>query len=68
VTNNNPATVGGLNSFGCSSNVFFGPGSFTGSALTSAGMAGTVSIAKGIDSTLSTSFTFSVVGATTVFF
>jgi hypothetical protein len=53
----NPATVGGLSSFGYSSIVSFGPGSFTGSALASTGMAGTVSVAKGTTSTLSINFT-----------
>jgi hypothetical protein len=63
----NPATIGGLSSFGCFLAVFFGLGSFIGSALASAGVTGTVPIAKGITSALSTSCIFSVVGTTTVF-
>jgi hypothetical protein len=63
----NSSTVAGLSSFGCPSAVFFGPDSFTRLALTSAGKAGTVSITKGITSALSTSFTFSVIGAIDVF-
>jgi hypothetical protein len=63
----NSVTVGGLSSFGCSS-VFFDPGSSTGSTLASAGIVGTVFVAKGTDSTFSINFTFSIVSSSTVFF
>jgi hypothetical protein len=64
---NNPVAIVGLNSFDYSSAVFFVPGSSTGSTLTSTSIAKIVSRAKGITSALSTNFTFSVVGTTTVF-
>jgi hypothetical protein len=64
---NNSIIVGRLSSFGYTSAVFFGPGSFTGSTLALTGIAGTVSVAKGTASAFSINFTFSVTGTSAVF-
>jgi hypothetical protein len=59
----NSVIAGGLNNFGCSA-IFFVSDSFTGSALASTGIAGTVSVAKGAASALSINLTSSVIGVT----